>query len=224
MNSALFQIRVDVFKDASEGAYGYKNIQISNRVAAALGVEAPAYFDEGGRHALPFDNGELIRAARRQAVLSCWFTTHQGTESFGMWRIYGGDEFAVAIATTVKALRSVFEGNTLAMVGNVNYEPLPRDIDSIHTLFFHKRPEYKEEREIRSVHVLSEATTERSIAQALTPLQLDQLLAHLITAPGMRQTMFDTILATVQTKFRDLKLEFNPSRLRRSALDSELLS
>ncbi len=44
----LFQTRVDTFEDASEGAFGFRNIKISPGLGRYLGVEPRSFVDDTG--------------------------------------------------------------------------------------------------------------------------------------------------------------------------------
>lgn len=221
MNCCLFQARVDTFDDMAEGTYGYGAITIDESVARHLRIESPFFVDDTGRHSLPLSVPDIIRGAREKTFVTCWFT-HEGNESYGMWRVYGRDPFAVAIATTVGALRNIFASES-TRIGHVVYSPLPQNVRDVHTLFFHKREEYRDEREVRSVRVIQEATTDRFLMQPLMAEQMDALLARIVVAPGMRRTMYDTLLAVIQNRFALLSLPFEASRLRHSSLDRDLL-
>jgi hypothetical protein len=141
-----------------------------------------------------------------------------------MWRVYGRDRVCVAVVTTVGNLRAIFSDEPGAVVGSVVYEQLPKEIADIHTLFFHKRNEYAEEREVRSVNVLAAAARDRYVQKALTAAQLDGLLTEIVSGPGMRETMSDALLQTVQSRFSALGLSFDPERLKKTSLDRDLLT
>jgi len=223
VQGALFQTRVDAFADGSEGAYGYASVKLDPSVVQVLNVSPRRFYDSNGvQHFIPAKNAELIREARRHAVVTCWFK-HPGYESYAMWRIYGSDDYAVAIATTVGALRDALQRRGEVRVGEVAYEPLPSVIPDIFTLFFHKRHEYKSEQEIRSIQVSLNPVPEPYQMQSLDPLQLDALLNKIVVAPRMRQTMYDTVLQSIQSRFTALGLTFDPGRMQRSSLEQDLL-
>jgi hypothetical protein len=222
MNSALFQTSVRVFEDGAEGAYGYKATRIDDSVPRSLLLEPSRYMDASGLRQLPFKTPDVIKAARERTAVTCWFK-HSGTESYGMWRIYGRDPFAVAIATSVGALRSILAGQTTTRVGAVAYRPLPAVVQDAHTLFFHKREEYQAEQEIRSIYVSQQPLDGRFLMWPLAPEQLDALLSKIIVAPAMRPTMYDTLLAVVKGKFESLGLAFDSSRMTPSSLDRDVL-
>jgi hypothetical protein len=221
MNSCLFQARVDTFDDMAEGAYGYRAVTIDESVARYLRIENRFFVDDTGRHSLPLSATDIIKAAREKTFVTCWFT-HEDNESYGMWRVYGRDPFAVAIVTTVGALRNIFTSES-TRIGQVVYSSLPLKVCDVHTLFFHKREEYRDEREVRSVRVIQEATTDRFLMQPLTAEQMDALLSRIVVAPGMRRTMYDTLLAVIQNRFALLNRAFEASRLQHSSLDRDLL-
>ncbi len=170
----------------------------------------------------PPTNEEIIRAARACTAVTCWFR-HPGRESFAMWRIYGRDPFAIAISTTYGAVRAVFEDSPAVRIGPISYDHLPPIVDDIHTLFFHKRTEYSDEREVRTIQVFPAPVIERFPMAPVTAEQMNNLLAQLIAAPGMHPTMFTSILNIVKAQFDSMDLPFANDRLRRSDLDDDLL-
>lgn len=220
-SQALFQTRVDAFKDASEGAYGYKNSDLTP-VAAALRLTWRTYSDDKGDYHEAPEKEEIIRAARACTAVTCWFRD-RGFESFSMWQIYARDHFGVAVVTTVGALKQAFENAENVLIGEVSYEELPTVVADTHKLFFHKRAEYKDECEIRSVNVLQDPITDAHPMISLPPSTMDKLLAKVVAAPGMQNTMFLSLLSILQMQFSALGLTFNSDRLRRSDLDDDLV-
>lgn len=222
MSNGLFQTRVDALADASEGAYGYKDSEFAIQLPASLGVKPLAVYGATGPSYVQPRKRDVIIAARRHTVVTCWFR-HDNNESFGMWRVYGGDEFAVAISTTVGALRAAFSESANVRIASVAYSPMPIHINDAHTLFFHKRKEYIHENEIRSVQVFASPVPERYHLGLLSAEQMDALFATIVAAPGMRPTMFKSLLSLVKAQFASRELSFDDSRLRHSDLDNDLL-
>jgi hypothetical protein len=140
-----------------------------------------------------------------------------------MWRIYGEDAFAVAIETTVGALRAVFGNGTNVAIGGVEYTRLPTHIDFAHELFFHKRPEFESEREVRSVQVFPDRIAGKVQLQAVAPSVMDGLLSGIVAAPGMRGTMYRSLQALVVALLAGQGRVFEAHRFRRSTLDEEQL-
>jgi hypothetical protein len=218
-SQALFQTRVDAFKDASEGAYGYKNSDLT-RVASALKLPWRTFSDNEGEYREPPEKEEIIRVARARTAVTCWF---RGFESFSMWQIYARDHFGVAVVTTLGALRQAFENAENVVIGEVTYDRLPPVVADTHKLFFHKRAEYRDECEIRSVNVLPDPITDPHPMITLPPNTIDSLFANVVAAPGMQNTMFSSLLRILQTQFSALGLTFNGDRLRHSDLDDDLV-
>ena len=218
----LFQTKVETFEDRSEGAFGYKNATISPEVWQYLGLQARRYSDNAGDYVIAPRSSEIIRTARACTAVTCWYL-HRGHEIYAMWRIYGSDDSAIAICTTLGTLRSIFRENRNVRIDLVSYAPLPPRIDDVHTLFFHKQPAYQDECELRTAQVYPSPLAERFPPVALTNEQLDALLGNIVAAPAMHPTMFDGIRSIVQEQFKSLGLDFDAARLRRSALDANYL-
>jgi hypothetical protein len=221
VSQALFQTRVDSFEDTSEGAFGYKAADL-NPVAAALGMPYRSFSDDQGPQTVPPKKEEIIRTARAATAVTCWFK-YAGTEKFSMWRIYARDTFGVAVVTTLGALKQVFTSIDSARIQPISYVALPPRVPDVHSLFFHKRAEYSDECEIRTVNVSDQAFIEPYPSIVLSHDNLDGLLGSVVAAPGMSKTMFDSLYNIIEMQFRLLGLMFSKERLRHSSLDDDLV-
>jgi hypothetical protein len=199
LSGHLIQTRIDVLNDAAEGAYGYKHIRFRNGT----------------------DTVEAIRKARRQVVATYWFEFEE-RESYGMWNVYGRTGESVAIETSVGALRELLRGEGQARIERMRYEPMRGKIDDIATLFFHKRREYKEEREIRSVQVFKEPLTDTIVDQRLSLDDLNALIRRIILAPDSRQTFIEAVKHIVESVFAFEGKRFN-GEICGSSLDEDLI-
>lgn len=229
MTQGLYQTRVSEFEDKLEGAYGFRNCNLSDEVIAYLDPPrirtARISFDNprsSGITLEPVRIEDVIRQARRHTCVTCWYA-HEGLESYAMWRVYGSDSFAVAVESTVGALRAAFGILESVRIGSVEYAPLPSRIDNVHELFFHKRKEYHSEREVRSVQVFPQSIGAVHV-QAMGGALLDAILEGVIVAPGMRDTMINSLRMMISATFQANGLHFEPSRVRKSVLDSDLLA
>src|SRR6185437_9141510 len=115
-----------------------------------------------------------------------WFEFEE-RESYGMWNVYGRSGESVAIETTVGVLRELLGREGPVRIERMRYEPMRGEIDDIATLFFHKRREYKEENEIRSVQVFNKPLTNSIVDQPLSLDDLNTLIRRIILAPDSRQ-------------------------------------
>ncbi len=201
MHSALFQTRADYFEDALEGAFGYRASALSEDLITYLDPPRDRTVHVYRRNPPPgapaieihaVKKEDVIQEARLHAAVTCWYE-HDEHESYAMWRVYGNDSFAVAVSTTVGALRACFGGAGNVVIGGVDYTPLPPNINSIPEMFFHKRPEFSYEREIRSVQIFPDRVTGAVQLQTLPIGAMDALLQNVIAAPGMRETSVNTI-------------------------------
>ncbi|HET6894132.1 MAG TPA: hypothetical protein VFH72_02020 [Candidatus Baltobacteraceae bacterium] len=199
LSGHLIQTRIDVLNDAAEGAFGYKQIRLCGAADTVQG----------------------IREARTRVAATYWFEFEE-RESYGMWNVYGRTGESVAIETTVGALRDVLEREGQVRIERMRYEPMRGDIDDIATLFFHKRREYKEEREIRSVQVFDKPLKDSIVDQRLSLDDLNTLVRRIILAPDSRQTFIDAVKHIVESVFA-----FNGKRFAGeicgSALDEDLV-
>jgi hypothetical protein len=189
LSGHLVQSRIDMLHDAAEGAYGWKHIRFARQVLERLQMN----------HGSAADPSDVIRRARMHAAATYWFEFDR--ESYGMWNVYGRTGESVAIETTVGALRELLAREGEARIERMRYEPMQGEIGDVHTLFFHKRREYKEEREIRSVQIFSKPLTEPIVDQALSLDDLNTLIKRIILAPDSRKTFVESVKHVVEAVF-----------------------
>jgi len=199
LSGHLIQTRIDVLNDAAEGAFGYKQIR----------------FSDGA------DTVKAIRAARLRVAATYWFEFEE-RESYGMWSVYGRTGESVAIETTVGALRELLGREGEVRIERMRYEPMRGEIDDIATLFFHKRREYKEEREIRSVQVFKEPLKDSIVDQRLSLDDLNRLIRRIILAPDSRQTFIESVNHIVESVFAFDNKRFS-GQICGSSLDEDLV-
>lgn len=210
LSGHLVQTRLDMLHDAAEGAFGHRNISFAPAVLERLG------FDDGRA-----DAAEAIRRARTHAAATYWFEFEE-RESSGMWNVYGRSGESVAIETTVGALGEVLSRDGETRIERMRYEPMAGTIEHIHTLFFHKRREYKDEREIRSVQVFDRPMEEPIVDQQISLDDLNALVKCIILAPDSRQTFVDAVHRIVESVFAYERKTFS-GEIRSSALDRDLV-
>ncbi len=211
LSGHLVQTRIDVLSDAAEGAYGYKNIHFTPALLGRL------QFDGASPAA-----ADVIRRARKHVAATYWFEFEQ-QESYGMWNIYGRSGESVAVETTVGALREVLSRAGETRIERMRYEPMSGEIADIHTLFFHKRGEYKDEREIRSVQVFAKPLEGSIFDQRLSLEDLNRLIKRIILAPDSRKTFIDAVKRTVESIFAYEHKRF-AGEICGSALDEDLVT
>lgn len=189
LSGRLVQTRIDVSGDAAEGAFGWRAVRFSPAVLARVGLTR----NDGAL------SDEVIRRARTFAAATYWFEFDR--ESFGMWNVYGRSGESVAIETTVGTLREILSRNGDARVERMRYSPMRGEIADLHTLFFHKRREYKEEREIRSVQIFSEPLPDRIAEHRVDARDLNKLMRKIVLAPDSRKTFQDAMERVVGAIF-----------------------
>ena len=187
LSGHLVQTRIDTLYDAAEGAYGWRHVRFTPALLDKLGLDPSAPGDE------------VVRTARTHVAATYWFEFER--ESYGMWNIYGRTGESVAIETTVGALRAVLSREGEVRIERMRYEPMSGDIGDIHSLFFHKRREYREEREIRSVQVFPQPMTGFIVDQRVSLDDLNTLVKRIILAPDSRSTFVDAVRRIVNAVF-----------------------
>jgi hypothetical protein len=229
MTRALYQPCVEQFEDPAEGSYGWKDIRfdtpIVQRFTPVAGTKRYTLFQRNPDPNAPIvtqftaETHQIVQAARQRAAVTCWYQ-FDGRESYGMWKNYGG-EFAVAIESTVGVLRGIFADQSGVTVAGVTYDKLPKQISSVETLFFYKREEFAEEREIRSVQLFNEPFG-AVVAERLDLSQLDSLMQSVILSPAMRHTMEASVASLIHGIFSGEQRSYSGS-IRRSSMNYEPL-
>lgn len=210
LSGHLVQTRIDMLNDAAEGAYGFKKIRF-----------APSLLERLHFNGAPPDPGDVIRRARTYVCATYWYEFDE-EESFGMWSVYGRTGESVAVETTVGALRKVLSRESEPRIERMRYEPMQGEIADIHTLFFHKRREYKDEREIRSVQVFLNPMEEPIVDQRVSLDDLNTLMKRIILAPDSRHTFVDAVKRIIHSVFAYEGKEFTGD-ISSSALDEDLV-
>jgi hypothetical protein len=210
LSGHLVQTRIDVLHDAAEGAYGFKRIRFAPSLLERL------HFDGA-----PAGTAEVIRRARTYVSATYWYEFEE-QESFGMWNVYGRTGESVAVETTVGALRTVLSREGETRIERMRYEPMEGEVADIHTLFFHKRREFKDEREIRSVQVFSNPMEQPIVDQRLSLDDLSLLMKRIILAPDSRNTFVDAVNRIVHSVFAYDRKHFT-GEICSSALDEDLV-
>jgi hypothetical protein len=214
LSGHFVQTRIDMLHDPREGAYGWKDIRFARVVLEKLHVNGAS----GSAH--DHAAAEIIRQARKHAAATYWFEFD--AESYGMWNVYGRAGESVAVETTVAALRSVLARQGEVHIERMRYEPMKGDIADVHTLFFHKQREYKDEREIRSVQIFSEPLEEPVLDQQLSIDDLNGLMRRIILAPDSRRTFTDAVKRIVESVFARERAEYT-GEICASSLDEDLV-
>jgi hypothetical protein len=118
-----------------------------------------------------------------------------------MWNVYGRTGESVAVETTVGVLREVLRRAGDVRIERMRYEPMQGEIGDLHTIFFHKRREFKDEREIRSVQIFERPLEEPIFDQQLSLDDRNALMRRIILAPDSRETFVDSVKKLVTSVF-----------------------
>lgn len=142
--NALWLARADTFRDKREGRFPDDMRKTTEK----------AFENFGSPHDSPIkDVGDFQEYLQKNTFISCWHKNFD--ENMVMWEIYGRDNNALAIQTTVEKIKenvnpTQLRGDSL-FLREVIYEK-PEQITSILNLdacFFIKRPHFSFENEVR---------------------------------------------------------------------------
>lgn len=187
LTTNLVQVRIDAFNDPTEGTYGYKDAVLDQDALRLAKIPITAE---------PSWKEDVLREARLHAIATCWF--EHRVESFAMWNIYGRLSESVAIETTVGDLRAALSGEPEVRVERMRYTPLTGTVTDLRDLFFHKRPEFAYEQEIRSLRLFPHRVGSRVYNSVLGLDHLNRFIHRIIVAPGNR-ALFPTAIQTIVT-------------------------
>ena len=208
LSGNLVQVRADAYQDAAEGAYGLHNVRFSLGVRRFLKLPPEA------------SNETVVRNAREHTLCTCWYEGEY--ESFAMWNVFGLVGEAVAIETTVGALRAVLRDLGGLRVERVRYEPMEGLIEDVPSIFFRKRWEYEYEHEVRTVQVLPERVGSRIYNQAIDLNDKNQLIKKIIIGPQSNPMLRNSIETAVSAIFSAAKMTFDGDIVP-SALDADIV-
>lgn len=205
------QVRADAFDDPMEGAFGFNNVNISLQALAEVSLSVASS---------PAWKRDVLSGLRERVAITCWFEFDE--ESYAMWRIYGRLGESVAIETTVGQLRELLRDQENMRIERVRYEPLRDDIIDLRDPFFRKTPEYRFEREIRSVRLFPHAIGSKLFNKHVSPVEFDRLINRIIVAPGNRAILHQAIQTTVAGVLNIAGLYFH-GKIEASKIDRYLL-
>jgi hypothetical protein len=210
LSGHFVQTRIDMLNDAAEGAYGFRNVAVAPQVLQRLQFNGKAV-----------DPADVVRRARRFVAATYWFE-YKERESHGMWSIYGRTGESVAIETTVAALHEILSRKGDVRIERMRYEPMRGEVSDLHTMFFHKRIEYREEDEIRSVQVFSQPLQDAIVDQRISLDDLNLLIKRIILAPHSRATFVEAVNQIVESLFARENKRFT-GEICSSSLDEDLV-
>ena len=139
----LFLCRSDRFEDSHEGSITALMKRVNDE---SLDIPQDAFEQLGS----------FRRAVKEAAFVSCWQLSE--AESYAMWQMYCKSTQGLAIQTTYGALRdSLPDGKFhLRPVRYIDFQTEGFPQSNYYYPFFHKRIEYRDEKEVRIVRIASD--------------------------------------------------------------------
>jgi hypothetical protein len=190
----LYFRRSDAFPDRWEGAIGPASLKplydqrLNELMTEAIGGPQPDDVEPLTPEAklktasdLVLQMSELNRKLRLNTFISCW---HEAAdESEAMWKLYSYDSSeGIAIVTDCRTLKRLIPRKYAVTIGSVQY----RDSDfgpsaPLHR-FFHKRPAFAHEKEVRLVHIQNDVEPSADLG-LVVPVELRKLIHHIVVSP-----------------------------------------
>lgn len=150
--------------------------------------------------------------ARTDTYISCWTIAQR--ESAPIWAAYTEQSNGIAIRSTVGRLQTAFSRTPERIhVGKINYtQPEstdPKLAGNVLTPFFMKRPEFRQENELRAI-VMSKSVPDSEFGMpewdpnvshkgVAVPVDLNALIQEVVLAPQCWNTWHDAITSLLKT-------------------------
>lgn len=124
---------------------------------------------------------ELNRNLRLNTFISCWHEAAE--ESEAMWKLYSYDNTeGIAIVTDCRTLKGVLPRNPSCAIGCVRYRDAEIGPSAPLHRFFHKRPAFAHEKEVRLVHLRTDVEPGEDLG-LVVPVNLKRLIHHVVISP-----------------------------------------
>lgn len=195
---ALWLARADTFRDKHEGRFPDDMRQTIEQ----------AYKDFDAEDDSPVrDADDFHDYLRKNTFISCWHKNFD--ENMVMWEIYGRENNALAIQSTVERMKgclrpSALRGNSL-ILRNVNYLS-PDEIPGVlryEECFFFKRPHFSFEKEVRvSFDTYSRVSPSKNTPVGYhLPAFTNRLIERILIHPDS-QDWFEDVVNSITKKYQ----------------------
>lgn len=188
--SALWLARADTFRDKHEGRFPDDMRQTIEQ----------AYKDFDSEDNSPVKDADDFQGyLRKNTFISCWHKNFD--ENMVMWEIYGRENNALAIQSTVERMKGNLDSSKLRghslILKNVTYLP-PDEIPGVlpyEECFFFKRPHFSFEEEVRiSLDTYSRANpSKRTPVGYYLPIFANGLIEKILIHPDSQDWFVDVV-------------------------------
>lgn len=188
--NTLWLARADTFRDKREGRFPDDMRKATEK----------AFETYGSSYDSPFkDAGDVQDYLQKNTFISCWHKNFD--ENMVMWEIYGGNNNALAIQTTVEKIRDnicpeKLNGDSLVL-REVIYEQ-PENISGVlnfDACFFIKRPHFSFENEVRiSLNTFSITNPSKNTPHGYyLPININGFVEKILIHPDSPDWLWDAI-------------------------------
>jgi hypothetical protein len=183
-SGSLYFAPASSFSDESEGHYTQRDYDAWDQELVHAG------FDDRSRARASSAKAKIAYWNRQAVVISCW--TAGASEDLRMWREYGKSSNAVAIETTVGALRASL-GPDFLIIPVTYLDFGNHSIPKRHSLqpYFFKRSHFSWEREVRVIGNMEMG--KRIGTPRFVPIDLQRVVNRLIISPFATSDYVGTI-------------------------------
>ena len=150
-SNELFMLRTDLFTDKSDGL-NRNTFEHYNELLPSVSPFIPENFGS--------IQMQINEKVRKGSYVNCWHINNY--ESSVMWDAYSNSNGGVAIKTTIsKFIDSIIDERNI-YISEVEYSDGPIPISNVYYPLVYKKPEFKDERELRVFYVEPDVVTPNS--------------------------------------------------------------
>lgn len=210
--------RADSFADPFEGSLPVKFAEKRRENFSKMNIHDDTF-------------SEMGKKEREYAEISCWHESN--FESDAMWKLYGSDENALAVVSTVSQLKSSLEpfyreGSPMAMpgpvTGRVQYLDLLSEESGEHLKnplgrFFTKDKSFEHEKEIRIVRFFYpphysgyKDSLPRPEGGSQIECNINTLIERIVVSPRAQQWFYQLVESVVKQYSLDFDVEYSTLR------------
>jgi len=206
-NKSLFFSRADKLGDPYEGSI---SMATNKRYYDYL---SPSFTREQADK-IWINSSDFRKQAVKFTFVNCWHMN--AFESDAMWKLYISNTEGIAIQTTVKKLKKIFESesNYGICIGEVFYSDFENDIhhfgNSLYP-YIYKRKCFEHEKEFRAVIQILDAEKQKSLdIENLNgisiPIEFDELIESVYISPTSNKWFYELVTSLLDR----YKLNFKP--------------
>ena len=196
INNSLYFSGLKNMKDQFEGTYSNITLKKMKKAFQEKGIS---------EEILKRNFKELPEMFSRLSFLNCWHMSEH--EPSSMWKNYIDTNQGIAIQSTYRKLRDSFtkstDGINISQIKYIDYDRDEMKWGNMMETLIHKRINFSDEREIRSILIKAPVNTGRYNLNDVpkgyhVPVDLDILIESITMAPNASSWMFELVNSVLE--------------------------